>query len=126
MDIHKNARLTLRSREALVQEMLRGMTLKRAMARFNVTAKTVAKWVSRYRAEGAAGLLDRSSRPRHSPRRIPPFLATRVVELRRQNRPAYEIAQTTGLSAANRRKVPELRASRAMSAPGKPKPIAKK
>jgi homeodomain-containing protein len=86
MDIHKNARLTLRSREALVQEMLRGM------------AKTVAKWVGRYRVEGPAGLLDRSSRPRHSPRRIPSFLTTRVVELRRQNRPAYKIAQTTGLS----------------------------
>lgn len=88
MDIHKNARLTLRSREARVQEMLRGM------------AKMVAKWVSRYRVEGPAGLLDRSSRPRHSPRRIPSFLTTRGVELRRQNRPAYEIAQTTGLSAA--------------------------
>jgi len=100
MDIHKNARLTLRSREALVQEMTRGMTLKRAAARFNVTAKTVAKWLSRYRAEGPAGLLDRSSRPRHSPRRTPSSLATRVLELRRQNRPAYQVAQTTGLSAA--------------------------
>src|SRR6202011_3794054 len=100
MDIHKNARLTLRSREALVQEMMRGMTLKRAAARFNVTAKTVAKWVSRYRVEGPAGLLDRSSRPRHSPRRTPSSLATAVLELRRQHRPGYQIAQTTGLSAA--------------------------
>ena len=95
MDIHKNARLTLRSREALVQEMMRGMTLKRAAARFNVTAKTIAKWVSRYRIEGPAGLLDRSSRPRHSPRRTPCSLATAVLELRRQHRPAYQIAQTT-------------------------------
>jgi len=62
MDIHKNARLTLRSREDLVHRVSRGVTLKRAAARFNVTAKTAAKWVHRYRALGAPGLLDRSSR----------------------------------------------------------------
>jgi hypothetical protein len=43
MDIHKNARLTLRSREALVQRVTRGMTLKVAAATFNVTSKTAAK-----------------------------------------------------------------------------------
>ena len=42
MDIHKNARLTLRSREALAQQVVRGMTLKLAAASFNVTAKTAA------------------------------------------------------------------------------------
>src|ERR1043166_8350040 len=72
MDIHQNARLTLRSREDLVQRVSRGMTLKRAATRFNVTAKTAAKWVLRYRSCGLAGLRDRSSRPRHSPPRPPP------------------------------------------------------
>lgn len=100
MDIHKNARLTLRSREALVQRVTRGTTLKVAAATFNLTPKTVAKWVGRYRAFGVSGLLDRSSRPLHSPRRTPSLLAARVVELRRQHRCAYQIAQTTGLSAA--------------------------
>src|SRR5260370_38178140 len=80
--------------------MAGGNEVKGATARFNVTAKTVAKWVSRYRVEGPAGLLDRSSRPRHSPRRTPSSLATAVLELRRQHRPGYQIAQTTGLSPA--------------------------
>ena len=66
-----------------------------SVGRSCVTAKTVAKWVSRYRIEGPAGLLDRSSRPRHSPRRTPCPLATAVLEQRRQYRPAYQIAQTT-------------------------------
>ena len=41
MDIHKNARLTLRRREDLVEHVARGVTLKLAAANFSVTAKTV-------------------------------------------------------------------------------------
>ena len=46
MDIHKNARLTLRSRERLVQQVIvQARTLKATAAAFQVTAKTAAKWV---------------------------------------------------------------------------------
>ena len=76
------------------------MTLKAAAAAFNVTAKTAGKWVRRYRILGLSGLLDRSSRPFSSPRRTPTPIIARVVRMRRQNRPAYQIAQATGLSAA--------------------------
>lgn len=100
MDIHKNARLTLRSREALVQHVALGMRLKAVAESFQVSPKTAAKWVRRYRAEGEPGLLDRSSRPRHSPRSTSASLAARVVELRRECRPGYQIAQSTGLSPA--------------------------
>lgn len=101
MDIHKNARLTLRSREALVVEVVsRGTGLARAARDFRVTPKTVAKWVRRYRELGCAGLMDRSSRPRHSPRAIPQRLRERVVALRREHRPAYRIALSMGLSPA--------------------------
>src|ERR1700677_1066764 len=100
MDIHKNARLTLRRREELVQQFTADQTLKRAAARFNVTAKTAAKWAHRYRALGAPGLLDRSSRPLRSPRKTSAQLAAQVIALRRQLRPGYQIAQATQLSAA--------------------------
>src|SRR5580704_17128119 len=100
MDIHKNARLTLRRREELVQQVSGEETLKRAAARFNVSAKTVAKWVHRYRALGSPGLLDRSSRPLRSPRRTSSQLTVQVIALRRQLHPAYQIAQATGLSTA--------------------------
>jgi len=98
MDIHKNARLTLRSREDLVQRVASGVRLKVAADRFQVTPKTAAKWVRRFRNEGARGLKDRSSRPWRSPRATSSSLAARVVELRREHRPAYHIAQSTGLS----------------------------
>src|SRR6266568_1547482 len=100
MDIHKNARLTLRRREDLVEYVARGVALKLAAASFSVTPKTAAKWVHRFRREGPPGLWDRSSRPRRSPRRTPSALAEEVIALRRQLHPAYRIAQATQLSAA--------------------------
>src|SRR5438874_11972778 len=51
-------------------------------------------------SEGRAGLLDRSSRPRRTPRATSSRLAIQVIELRRQHRPAYQIAQATALSPA--------------------------
>jgi transposase InsO family protein len=102
MDIHKNARLSYRSREALAKYVLeQGATRKAAAAAFRVGAKTAGKWVSRYRAGGADGLLDRSSRPHRSPRRFSSGVAERVVELRRGHMPGYEIARRTGASPAS-------------------------
>ena len=100
MDIHQNARLTLRSREALVEIVQRGLNFRRAAQSFHITPKTAAKWVRRYQKEGTAGLRDRSSRPRHSPRATSSSRVGLVVELRRQHRPAYHIARATGLSPA--------------------------
>ena len=101
MDIHKNARLTLLSREALAVEVVSGMRLSTAARRFLVTPKTAAKWVARYRADGAQGLWDRSSRPRCSPSRLPQALVDQIIELRRQHVPGYEIARRTGVSPAS-------------------------
>ncbi len=59
-----------------------------------------SKWVRRYQSEGTAGLRDRSSRPHHSPKATSSSQVGLVVELRRQHRPAYQIARSTGLSPA--------------------------
>jgi transposase InsO family protein len=102
MDIHKNARLSFRSREALARFVLdQGATRKAAAAAFRVGVKTAGKWVARYRAAGTEGLLDRSSRPHRSPRRLSESLSSRVVELRRGHMPGYEIARRTGASPAS-------------------------
>jgi transposase InsO family protein len=101
MDIHKNARLSLRGREDLVRLVVEGLTRMAAAAAFRVSPKTAGKWVARYRADGAAGLLDRSSRPHRSPRRLASSLADRVVELRRGHMPGYEIVRRTGASPAS-------------------------
>jgi transposase-like protein len=49
MDVHKNAPLTPKGREAMVRSVIDGGLRKAAAARqFNTTAKTVAKWVKRF------------------------------------------------------------------------------
>jgi len=102
MDIHKNAALSLRSREALARFVVeQGATRKAAAAAFRVGAKTAGKWVSRYQASGAAGLLDRSSRPHRSPRQTAFLLVEKVLALRRGHMPGYEIARQTGTSPAS-------------------------
>jgi transposase InsO family protein len=102
MDYHKNAPWTAVSRERLARMVIHdGVRLVAAAARFSVSWKTAAKWVARYRQLGAAGMADRSSRPRHSPRQIDSSFIEKVVALRRGRLPGYEIARRTGLSQAS-------------------------
>jgi transposase len=101
MDYHQNARLTIHSREQLARYVLeQGSTLKAAAAAFNVSAKTAAKWVRRYRKSGPAGLKDFSSRPHRSPRQTSSSLLERVLVLRRQRWNGWRIAHELKLSRA--------------------------
>jgi transposase InsO family protein len=49
-----------------------------------ISRATAYKWLRRYRAEGEAGLLDRSSRPHRSPRRTPTGLEAEILAARAQ------------------------------------------
>ena len=101
MDYHQNARLTVHSREQMSKLVVeRGSTLKAAAAAFNVSGKTAAKWVRRYRQLGPAGLKDRSSKPHRSPRQTPSTLLEKVLELRRLRRNGWCIARELRLSRA--------------------------
>ncbi len=53
--------------------------------RFGISRKTGYKWIARHRAQGAAGLADRSRRPRASPARTDAAMETAVLELRDQH-----------------------------------------
>jgi transposase InsO family protein len=57
----------------------------------------VRKWIRRYRAEGRAGLADRSSRPHHSPRRLSARLEHRIAQLRRRRTSGPAIADALAL-----------------------------
>jgi transposase len=101
MDTHKNAPLTPKGREAMVLSVVEGGLSKAAAARkFNVTPKTVAKWVDRFRAEGIDGLRDRSSRPLSSPDQTAPATCAMIEMLRRQRHTGKQIAMEVGVSAA--------------------------
>jgi len=101
MDTHKNAPLTPKGREAMVRSVVEGGLSKAAAARqFNVTAKTVAKWVKRFLIEGVEGLRDRSSRPHSLPGQTPPATCAMVEALRRQRNTGKQIAIEVGVSPA--------------------------
>lgn len=101
MDTHKNARLTPKGREAMVRAVVdRGLSAAAAARQFNTTPKTVRKWVERFRADGADGLRDRSSRPLSSPSQTAPATRDAVETLRRQRHTQQHIAATLGLSPA--------------------------
>ena len=53
--------------------------------RFGISRPTGYKWRRRYRAEGAAGLVDRSRRPQTSPDRTPPAIEDAVLAVREQH-----------------------------------------
>ena len=101
MDYHQNARLMIHQREQLARKVLeQRCTLKRAAASFNVSAKTAAKWVRRYRENGVADLRDRSSRPHCCSRQTDAAIVTQVEQLRRLRWNGWRIARELTLSRA--------------------------
>lgn len=53
---------------------------------FMVSPPTARKWAARYRAEGEAGMADRSSRPQSMPTKTPPAMVRRIVTARWRRR----------------------------------------
>ena len=101
MNIHENAPLTPKGREAMVRSVVEGgLSQADAAYQFHTTPKTVAKWVKRFRAEGVEGLRDRSSRPLSSPSQTPVATCTAIEALRRQRHTGKQIAAEVEVSPA--------------------------
>jgi len=101
MNVHKNARLTPRRREEMARAVVEGRLSKaHAAVRYAVTPKVVARWVERYKAEGGAGMVDRSSRPANCPKTTQAAVAECIVTLRRQRLTGKHIAKEVGVSPA--------------------------
>jgi transposase InsO family protein len=71
-------------------------TLEQAAEAAGCSVRTAAKWVSRHRA-GDRELLDRSSRPRRSPARLPQARVESIERLRQLRMTAAEIAEVLEL-----------------------------
>ncbi len=80
MNIHKNARLTPLGRERLVKLMLSGQIPEAAALAAGVCPRTARKWLARYKADGATGLLDRSSRPKKLRKPTPEKTVKRITD----------------------------------------------
>jgi transposase InsO family protein len=98
MKLHANAALSLRQRERMVCRVIeQGWSLAQAAAAAEVSQRTCAKWVGRYRAEGQAGLLDRSSAPKLVANRTGEQRVAAIVALRRLRFTGPELAEVFGM-----------------------------
>ncbi|MGA7992698.1 MAG: leucine zipper domain-containing protein [Thermoanaerobaculia bacterium] len=62
MNVHSRAKTSPRSRELIVDRVqAEGRSRREAAEALGLSVRTVAKWLTRYRDEGLAGLRDRTS-----------------------------------------------------------------
>jgi transposase InsO family protein len=94
MHVHARARLTPKGRAFVVSRVLEeGWSVTAAAEAAGVTERTVWRWISRYRADGEAGLRDRRSAPRSIPHRTPRDRVQVVIALRRLRMTSSEISE---------------------------------
>ena len=93
MMLHANHRTCPSSRRLIRRRVLeKGWTIERAAEAAGCSERTAGKWLRRYR-DGDHELLDRSSRPKRSPRRLASERVRVIESLRRLRMTAAEIAE---------------------------------
>jgi transposase InsO family protein len=98
MKLHRNAALSWSGRRTLAERVVvEGWTLRAAAEAAGVSVRCARKWVSRWRAAGEAGLLDRSSAPRRVANRTPAERTAVIAKLRLLRMTAAEIAETLAM-----------------------------
>jgi transposase InsO family protein len=98
MVLHANAALSLKKRLVLCQRVVeQRWTLTKAAEAAEVSVRTARKWVRRYRAEGEAGLIDRSSTPARQPTRTSEDRVQAIAALRRLRMTGAQIAEVLAM-----------------------------
>jgi transposase InsO family protein len=98
MKLHGNAALSFRQRERMVRRVVdQDWSVREAALVAEVSARTAGKWVARYRAEGSAGLLDRSSAPLFVANRSSESTIEAIAALRRLRFTGPEISEVLEL-----------------------------
>ena len=99
MQLHANAAVSLIKRRQMVRRVVdEGWSVSAAAAAAETSSKTCGKWVSRYRAEGECGLLDRSSAPRSVANATKESRIAAIAALRRLRFTGPEIAESLGMA----------------------------
>lgn len=83
---HRNARTTFYARLLMVERFEAGWAKAHIATAMGVSRKCVHTWISRFQAEGEAGLVERSSRPHTTPTRTPRTVENQIVDWRRRHR----------------------------------------
>jgi len=96
---HHGARLTVHSREQIVERISSGQSAAEVAKAFAVSVRTVRKWLARFRAGGSAALSNRASAPARVSARLPEPVIALILHLRRSMRmTGAAIAQKLSLS----------------------------
>ena len=99
MKLHANARTCPNSRRLLVDRIIElGWSVTAAAEAAGVSERTAYRWLARWRAEGSAGLLDRSSAPKRIPHRTRADRVEAIERLRRLWMTAAEIAEVLAMA----------------------------
>ncbi len=114
---HANARLNLYGRRLLVRRVIeQGRPVAHVAKELGVSRQCAHRWVARFRAEGEAGLVERSCRPHSCPRRTPAEVEQLVLRLRAEQRrgqdwigPELGLPARTVSAVLRRHQVPYLR-----------------
>jgi transposase InsO family protein len=78
-----------RKREFVEFAMSEGANIRELCRRFGISPTTGYKWLVRHRDQGLAGLIERSRRPKSSPRRAAPAIEAKVLEVRDRSNNAW-------------------------------------
>jgi transposase InsO family protein len=98
---HANARTTVYARKLIVARVRAGHRPGEVAKQLGVSRQTVDKWMRRWRAEGDAGLADRSSRPHRMPRQTPPETTAAIVAARTEHHAGpVRLAALLGVAAS--------------------------
>ena len=99
MKLHGNARLSVKGRELLIERVEgAAWSLIAAAEAAGISERTARKWLARYRSEGAAGLVDRSSAPIVVANRTDERRIEAIAALRRLRFTGVEIAELLGMA----------------------------
>ena len=122
--MHANATLTPLMRVKMVRTHLAsGNSLRATATTFAVSEKTVRKWLRRACQSGSPlRLEDRSSVPRHQPRKTPPHLQAQILALRRQRRSYAQILMALPISKASLSRILQRHRLNRLSSLNPPKP----
>lgn len=95
---HPRTKLTVFGRQLLIARVeVFGWPVAHAATMQGISRATAYKWLRRYRAEGDPGLVDRSSRPRRSPRALSTDQAQAIIAARIERRwGPHRLAPLTG------------------------------
>lgn len=101
MKLHANAPLGPKGRAVMARRIIEdGLTLTEAAEAAGVSVRTAGKWARRYRAEGEAGLLDRSSAPTTVHNATAPDRVEAIAALRRLRLTGPEIAEALEMATS--------------------------